>query len=97
MRKCSKRIYLAIVVLLFVLVLFPLMTSSADLQAQSFPAIYNQGVLNDIKNNPHGYPQLDTFLKIADGILTQKPLSVMDKKKTFASNKHLSLDRKSVV
>jgi hypothetical protein len=88
MRKCSKRIYLAAVVLLFVLVLFPLLTSSADLQAQSFPAIYNQGVLNDIKNNPHGYPQLDAFLKKADGILAQKPLSVIDKKKTFAPNKH---------
>ena len=72
---------------LLILFLFPSITSFA-LYAKTMPSIFNMEALKAIKSTPNNYPQLTQFLRDADSIVSLKPLSVLDKKRSFIHNKH---------
>ena len=88
MNKRLNSVFLGSFILLMVVLLLPTFTTTYELHAKSQPSIYNLDVLNDIKLNPNKYSNRALFLKETDSIVELAPLSVTDKKKTYAPNNH---------
>lgn len=74
--------------LLMVLLLVPFCASSNELYKKAEPAIYDLEALDDIKKNSDNYQQLPLFFKEADSVARLKPLTVVNKNKSFAPSKN---------
>lgn len=75
----------------FLLFTFLLTSSKIEVEAKTRPrpAIYNIERLKELRQEfKTGSPRIATFLAKADKVLIAKPVSVMDKEKSFVSDKH---------
>lgn len=81
-------------ILSFILILFIgtslLLGNREEVQAcPNRPAIYNIDHLKELRNeDPKSHRQLSRFLKDADRIVAAKPVTIMDKTKSFAPTTH---------
>lgn len=75
----------------FLLLTFLLSSSWIEVETKSKPrpAIYNIERLKELRYEfKKGSPRMATFLAKADKVIIAKPVSVMDKEKSFVSDKH---------